>query len=669
MRSFLRLALSAYLVSALALATPASAYWGSAGGGTGHGSTGTLAPPTAVIVPTYNLSAVSVPVSWTASGGLLSPEGYFVTRSTGGVPVAACGSSAAALITGTSCADASVPDGTYTYTVTAKYRSWTAPAVDDSTVTVLTPTKVAFTAQPTNATAGAAIAPGVEVTVQTAADAAVPLAGRSVTVALTTPAGATLSGTATATTNSSGVAVFSGLSVDKADSYTLTATSSGLTSGTSSSFTVSAGTSAAFAFTSSPLNATAVASPTLGPITVRSQDAVGNATLAGAGGTVVNLSSNSTGTKSFAATSGGAPITSVTILAGTSTASFFYGDNKSGAPVITASGALTTSTQTQTISAGAVTKLAVAPASTSLTAGVTSGTITVTRQDTYGNPVVTGSATGVALTKSSGTGVVSPASPLSIAGHASSTTFTYADNKTGNWTVGAAASGLTGASLAVEVVPAAASKFLLTPTSTTAVAWATPNLGTITVQRLDAFDNPVTTGTTTLALSSGSGGASFSPSTSPAISAGSSTTTFNYGDTVKGTPTITVAATGFTPKTQLVTINPGTATKLAFSAPIANTGQGSGSTIPVAVLVQDQFGNTANSTVTVAVAIGNNAGLLGLGVLNGDKTKTAAAGVATFTDLNITSALGLHLAAGTGYTLVATSGSLTGATSNAFSVS
>ena len=62
----------------------------------------------------------------------------------------------------------------------------------------------------------------------------------SVTVALTTANGATLSGTNTVTV-SGGIATFSGLSVDKTGSYTLTATSGGITSPVSSSFSITAG--------------------------------------------------------------------------------------------------------------------------------------------------------------------------------------------------------------------------------------------------------------------------------------------------------------------------------------------------------------------------------------------------------------------------------------------
>jgi hypothetical protein len=71
----------------------------------------------------------------------------------------------------------------------------------------------------------------------------VPGATNAVTLALTTPGGATLSGTLTANA-ASGVASFSGMAVDTAGTYTFTATASGLTSATSGSFTITSASGA-----------------------------------------------------------------------------------------------------------------------------------------------------------------------------------------------------------------------------------------------------------------------------------------------------------------------------------------------------------------------------------------------------------------------------------------
>jgi hypothetical protein len=80
----------------------------------------------------------SVAVTWTAPGGL-APDGYHVTRITqpDGTTEPACGSAVVPLVTA-SCTDESVPAGTYNYTVTAVFRSWTATSIPSNTVTIST---------------------------------------------------------------------------------------------------------------------------------------------------------------------------------------------------------------------------------------------------------------------------------------------------------------------------------------------------------------------------------------------------------------------------------------------------------------------------------------------------------------------------------------------------
>ena len=78
----------------------------------------------------------------------------------------------------------------------------------------------------------------------------------------------------------------------------------------------------------------------------------------------------------------------------------------------------------------------------------------------------------------------------------------------------------------------------------------------------------------------------------------------------------------------------------------------------VTVRILDAGGNLTASTASVVVAIGTNPGG---GTLSGTKTKAAVAGVATFSELSIN-------LAGNGYTLAATSGSLTAATSTPFNI-
>jgi hypothetical protein len=439
-RTFIALAALGLVVVALGGGT-AYAYWSASGSGSGSATSATLNPPTGVTVPA--ISGNTVHVSWTASAttGAPIPTGYYVTRS--GAP--ACGTSPTATISSNSCDDTAAA-GTYTYTVTAVYHSWTAASAASGTVIVRTATKLAFTGQPSNASAGSAIIPAVAVTVEDAAGNVVPVAGRSVTVAIGTNPGGTLSGTTTANTDASGVATFSNLSINNAGiGYTLATTSSGLAGATSNAFNI-IGAAAKLVITSSPVGGTASTSATLGPITIQRQDSVGNPVT---GSITVGLASTSAGAK-FAAASGGTAISSITIPANQSTVDVFYGDTVAGAPTITASSSgLSSATHVEAITAGSASKFVItsAPVVGVASPTATLGPIAIQRQDAFGNPVTTGSTTVNLASTSTGTKVFAatsggaPITSITFAASASSVTVFYGDTLVGAPTITAA--GLT----------------------------------------------------------------------------------------------------------------------------------------------------------------------------------------------------------------------------------
>jgi len=98
--------------------------------------------------------------------------------------------------------------------------------------------KLSFMQEPTDATAGATLSPSVTVQVQDQYSNNLSPSGTSITLA---PSTSSLNGTLTQST-SSGVATYNNLSMNTAGSYTLSATSSGLSGTTSASFIISAGT-------------------------------------------------------------------------------------------------------------------------------------------------------------------------------------------------------------------------------------------------------------------------------------------------------------------------------------------------------------------------------------------------------------------------------------------
>jgi hypothetical protein len=149
-------ALLAVFATVLTVSGAASAYLTSSGSGTGSLTTGTLNVPTAVAgVQAPGTSTVNV--SWTAPTGPTTATGYYVLRtpSPTGSPVAACGTSAAAPTTSTSCSDTAVAVGSYRYVVVAVFRSWTATSAPSAVLGVVTTTQtITFTSSPTSPTVG-----------------------------------------------------------------------------------------------------------------------------------------------------------------------------------------------------------------------------------------------------------------------------------------------------------------------------------------------------------------------------------------------------------------------------------------------------------------------------------------------------------------------------------
>src|SRR5438093_2349989 len=125
----------------------------------------------------------------------------------------------------------------YTLTATAPGLSGATSAPFD--ITPGAATRLVFTTQPSNATAGATLTPPVQVLAQDAAGNTVPSFTGTVTVAITPgtgTSGAALAGTTTVAAVN-GVASFATLSVNKSGTaYTLAATAAGLTAAASAAF-------------------------------------------------------------------------------------------------------------------------------------------------------------------------------------------------------------------------------------------------------------------------------------------------------------------------------------------------------------------------------------------------------------------------------------------------
>ena len=213
-----------------------------------------------------------------------------------------------------------------------------------------------------------------------------------------------------------------------------------------------------FVITSGAVSGIASATANLGPITVVSEDSWSLPVVAPAGGTVVNLASNSTGTKVFSATANGAAATSVTIPAGETSTTFYYGDTRSGTPLLTASGVLTSATQTETVVPAATVKLTFTANPSNSTGGIAFGTQPVVRvQDTFGNTETTSTApVALALTTPGDATLTCTANPEAAVAGVTAFAGCRVD-KVGTYTLTATSPGLTSAvsaSFTITVGPA-----------------------------------------------------------------------------------------------------------------------------------------------------------------------------------------------------------------------
>jgi hypothetical protein len=162
-------------------------------------------------------------------------------------------------------------EGATVVATTAAY-TFTAAANRTLTANFIARDRLALTTAITGASSGIAITPAPRVAVQTAAG--VPIARSGVTVTASRFAGpGTLTGTLTAVTDATGVAVFPALILTGVGSYTLEFSSPGYTSGQSAAFPVTPPPATALGIVTAPSGGTA-GSPLTPPTVIELRDAV-----------------------------------------------------------------------------------------------------------------------------------------------------------------------------------------------------------------------------------------------------------------------------------------------------------------------------------------------------------------------------------------------------------
>src|SRR5690242_16617485 len=503
------------------------------------------------------------------------------------------------------------------YTLSATASGLTSATSSAFTITAGAATHLAFSQQPSSAGSGATIAPAVTVTALDGAGNVATTFANQVSLAFANNAGGgTLTGGA-ATTPVSGVATFSGLSIDKAGTgYTLGASATGVTGVTSAAFNITAGTVSATQTTvgaTSPITAGGTGST----ITVTAKDGAGNPV---AGATVVIAVSGTGNTFSQPAVTNASGVATTTL---TSTVA------ESKTVSATVNSVAITQTATVVVNPGAPSaSQSTVTAGSPITAssGASQSTITVTAKDANGNLIV--GATVVLATTGTGNTLTQPAGGVSGAGGVATGTLssTVAESKTVSATIGGV--GIT-QTATVVVNPGAPANlnFVVQPASAASGASIAPPMQ---VEVRDALNNRVTTATNQVSLAilnnAGPGGTlsgtvtNVSPVSGIASFSNASIDKAGTGYTLSATSTGLTAATSSAFNITAGAVSAAQST-VAATSPITTDG----ATSTITVTAKDGAGNPiAGATVVLAASGTGNTLTQPVGTTN-------ASGVATGT--------------------------------------
>jgi hypothetical protein len=473
---------------------------------------------------------------------------------------------------------------------------------------------------------------------------------------------AALQGSTLTVTLVGGVATFSGLSYQVAETMDVafSTNAAGVAPATSSDVLVSAAAATQLVFGQQPTSAVAgaVVSPA---VTVQVEDSYGNV--------VVSDGSTVTLTLSAGVFEGGSATATATASGGVASFGGLKIDAAGSYTLAASDGSLAGTTSAGfTISPAAASQLVITqqPSATA-TAGVAFAMQpVVAEEDQYGN-VLTGDSTHTVTAARGDHGTAAlqggTLTLTLVGGVATFTGLAYQVAETLDISFSTNAGTFTATSADIAVRPAAASQLVITQqpsaTATAGVAFATQPV----VAEEDQYGNVLTGDSThTVTAARGNHGtAALQGGTLTLTLVGGMATFTGLSYQVAETLNITFTtdAAGVTPATSLdVVVSAAAATQLVFGQQPTSAVAGAVVSPAVTVKVEDVYGNVVvsdGSTVTLA---------LSAGVFEGGSataTATASGGVATFGGLKIDTA-------GT-YTLAAGDGSLAGATSASFTVS
>jgi hypothetical protein len=503
---------------------------------------------------------------------------------------------------------------------------------------------------PATVTAGASF--GLTVSVEDAYGNLESSYDSNVTIALIGgPSGAGLIGTLVEPAKN-GVANFSGLSIDQADSgYQLQAQASGIASADTAAFSVSPATASKLVFGSEP--ATSITAGSAFGLTADVEDVYGNIVTGYSGNVTLSLAGGPTGGSLLGALS--EPATG-----GVATFSGLSIDQAGSSYVLQAQASGIASAETPGISitpASPAQLVLTSQPANSITAGNAFG-LTVNVEDAYGN-VVTGYSGTVTLGLTGGN-LLGTLSESATGGVATFFGLSIDEAGTGDQ-LQASAPGLAPTeSDAFTVTPAAAAQLVVESAPPPSIMAGTA-FG-LTVDAEDAYGNLVTgySGSIALTLAGTTTGGKLLGTLNASASSGVATFSGLSIDEAGEGYAIDASASGLTPATTTtVGVTPAAPAQIVFNSGHLATVT-AGESFGVSLSVEDAYGNletSYNGSVTIAVAGGPT------GSHPGDPTTAAASGgLVTFSGLDLTRA-------GSGYTIDATIGNLIAAQSVAFTVS
>ena len=513
-------------------------------------------------------------------------------------------------------------------------------------------TRLVIVAQPSSVAAGTPIAPPIVVQARDATNNLVASFGGSVALSIgTNPGGVTLGG-ATSVSAVGGVATFAGVTLNRTGTgFTLVASAGGLASDISAAFNVSTGPASILTIAGGNNQTNLAASALPNPLSVTVTDAAGNPV----GGIAVTWAVSS-GAGSLAAAS------SLTNGAGIATDSWTLGPLTGVQTVSATAAGLTGSPATfsATATSGTATHVVFSSRPGNAIAGANlSPSIVISALDSAGNVATTFSGpVSVTFAANPGGATLNGTTTVNaVAGIASFGGISITKAATG-YRLLASSGTLTNDTLPPFTISAAAAAVLsITVGDNQAAAISHALVLPLGVTVTDAFGNPVAGFPVSWSVVT-TGGGSVGGTTTLTNGAGVATTSWTLGSIV-GRHSVAATATGLvgSPATFSATATAGVATQLVITS---QPGGGlAGAAFGLVVTAQDASGDVATSfTGNVSLALGTHPGGVSLA---GTTSVSAVAGVATFTNLSVTTAFA-------GYTIVANSGGVTSSTSSAFNI-